>query len=431
MKTIIKGGTVINGYGTNEKADILVDNGKIKAIEKTIELNDALIIDANGKYVLPGFVDMHTHLRQPGFEEKETIKTGTHAAVAGGFTTVACMPNTNPVIDNEVVVEYIKSIAKRDGYSKVIPIGSMTKGMMGEEISEMAKLKDAGIVALSDDGHPIMNAGLMKRIMTYGSMYDLLMITHCEDKMLSGEGVMNNGLISTMIGLRGIPHEAEEVMVARNIILAKSTGARLHIAHVSTKDSVELIRRAKADGVNVTAEVTPHNLCLTEDIVDGFDTNTKAYPPLRTKEDVDALIDGLKDGTIDVIATDHAPHTKDDKKVPYEIAAFGISGIEIAFSVIYTYLVKNGLITLEDLVSFMSINPAKLLKTSYGIKVGNAADITVVDTNKEYTVNVDNFKSKGKNSPFNGKRLTGVVEYTLVDGKIIYKNNGKFEECNV
>jgi len=431
MKLVIKDGILIDGEGFNEKADILIENGKIKGIDKRISLNDAISIDAKGKHVFPGFIDMHTHLRQPGFEEKETIKTGTHAAVAGGYTTVACMPNTNPVIDNEVVVEYIKSIAEREGYCKVIPIGAMTKGMLGEEISEMAKLKDVGVVALSDDGFPIMNSGLMKRIMTYGSIYDLLMITHCEDKMLSGEGVMNNGIISTKIGLKGIPHEAEEVMLARNIILAKSTGARLHVAHVSTKDSVELIRRAKADGVNITAEVTPHNLCLTEDIVDGFDTNTKAYPPLRTREDVNALIEGLKDGTIDVIATDHAPHTKDDKKVPYEIAAFGISGIEIAFSVVYTYLVKNGLIAIDDLVKHMSTEPSKLLKLTHGFKIGNDADITVIDLAKEFTVDADNFKSKGKNSPFNGQKLYGMVEYTIVNGKIKFKNDGNYQISNV
>lgn len=431
MKIVIKNGIVIDGYGNIAKADVLVDCGIVKAIESQVNEDDGVIIDADGKYIMPGFVDMHTHLRQPGYEEKETIKTGTYAAVAGGYTTVACMPNTNPAIDSDVVVEYIKSIAKREGYAKVIPIGAMTKEMKGEEITDMAKLKDAGVTALSDDGFPIMNAGLMKRIMTYGKMYDLMMITHCEDKTLSGEGVMNNGLISTMIGLKGIPHEAEEVMVARNIILAKSTGARLHIAHVSTKGSVELIRRAKAGGVKITAEVTPHNLCLTEDIVDGFDTNTKAYPPLRTEEDIEALIEGLKDGTIDVIATDHAPHTKDDKKVPYNIAAFGISGLETAFSVINTYLVKTGIIGLNDLVKYISVNPSKLLNIPYGIKVGKAADITIVDIDKEYIVDADKFKSKGKNTPFNGDRLTGIVEYTLVDGKIKYKKDSQREKIEV
>ncbi|SNX52638.1 dihydroorotase [Thermoanaerobacterium sp. RBIITD] len=431
MKIVIKNGIVIDGYGNIAKADVLVDCGIVKAIESQVNEDDGVIIDADGKYIMPGFVDMHTHLRQPGYEEKETIKTGTYAAVAGGYTTVACMPNTNPAIDSDVVVEYIKSIAKREGYAKVIPIGAMTKEMKGEEITDMAKLKDAGVTALSDDGFPIMNAGLMKRIMTYGKMYDLMMITHCEDKTLSGEGVMNNGLISTMIGLKGIPHEAEEVMVARNIILAKSTGARLHIAHVSTKGSVELIRRAKAGGVKITAEVTPHNLCLTEDIVDGFDTNTKAYPPLRAEEDIEALIEGLKDGTIDVIATDHAPHTKDDKKVPYNIAAFGISGLETAFSVINTYLVKTGIIGLNDLVKYISVNPSKLLNIPYGIKVGKAADITIVDIDKEYIVDADKFKSKGKNTPFNGDRLTGIVEYTLVDGKIKYKKDSQREKIEV
>ena len=254
-------------------------------------------------------------------------------------------------------------------------------------------------------------------------MYDLLMITHCEDKSLSGEGVMNNGIVSTMIGLKGIPHEAEEVMVARNILLAKSTGVRLHIAHVSTKGSVELIKQAKSEGVRITAEVTPHNISLTEDMVDGFDTNTKAYPPLRTQENVVSLIEGLIDGTIDVIATDHAPHTKKDKKVPYTQAAFGISGIETAFSVVNTYLVKKGKITLEDLVNYMCTKPAEILSIPTGIKIGNPADITIVDADKEYIVDAEKFKSKGKNTPFNNKRLVGQIEYTIVDGKIMYKKD--------
>lgn len=431
MKIIIKNGIVIDGFGSEAVADILVDCGIVKAIENHIEIKDGVVIDAKGKYVLPGFVDMHTHLRQPGYEEKETIKTGTLAAVAGGYTTVACMPNTNPPIDNAVVVEYIKSIAEKEGSAKVLPIGAMTKGMKGEEITEMAKLKEAGVIALSDDGFPIMNAGLMKRIMVYGKMYDILMITHCEDKTLSGEGVMNNGIISTMIGLKGIPYEAEEVMLSRNIILAKSTGARLHVAHVSTKGAVKLIRQAKDEGVRITAEVTPHNLSLTDEAVDGYDTNTKAYPPLRTQEDIDTLIEGLNDGTIDAIATDHAPHTKDDKKVPYNQAAFGISALETAFSVINTYLVKTGKITMKDLVKYMSINPANILGVSSGIKIGSAADIVIVDAEREYIVDSNKFKSKGKNTPYNGMRLTGQVEYTIVDGKIIYKKDSIKEKIEV
>ncbi|WP_029688804.1 dihydroorotase [Thermoanaerobacter sp. A7A] len=431
MRMIIKNGTVIDGFGSEVKADILIDYGIIKAIDKNIEISDAVVIDATGKYVLPGFVDMHTHLRQPGFEEKETIKTGTEAAAAGGYTTVACMPNTNPPIDNEIVVEYVKSIAQREGVVKVLPIGAMTKGMKGEEITEMAKLKKAGVVALSDDGFPIMSTGLMKRIMTYGKMYDLLMITHCEDKTLSGEGVMNSGVISTMIGLKGIPREAEEVMLARNIILAKSTGVRIHIAHISTKESVELIREAKEKGVKITAEVTPHNLTLTDEAVYNYDTNTKAYPPLRTREDIEALIEGLKDGTIDAIATDHASHTKDDKKVPYDMAAFGISGLETAFSVINTFLVQTGKMNMKDLVNYMSINPANILGISSGIKVGKTADIVIVDPYEEYVVDKDKFKSKGKNTPFHGMKLKGVVEYTIVEGQIKYARDRKIEKIEV
>ncbi|KUK08155.1 MAG: Dihydroorotase [Caldanaerobacter subterraneus] len=431
MRIVIKNGIVIDGFGGEEKADIFINYGIIKGIDKNIDVSDAIVIDAEGKYVLPGFVDMHTHLRQPGFEEKETIKTGTESAAAGGFTTVACMPNTNPPIDSEVVVEYVKAVAQREGVVKVLPIGAMTKGMKGEEITEMAKLKKAGVVALSDDGFPIMSAGIMKRVMTYGKMYDLLMITHCEDKTLSGEGVMNSGIIATMLGLKGIPREAEEVMLARNIILAKATGAKLHIAHVSTKGSVELIRRAKEEGVSITAEVTPHHLTLTDEAVYNYDTNTKVFPPLRTREDVEALIEGLKDGTIDAIATDHAPHTKDDKKVPYDMAPFGISGLETAFSVINTFLVQTGIITMKALVNYMSMNPARILGISNGIRVGATADIVIVNPHEEYTVDKEKFKSKGKNTPYHGMKLKGVVEYTIVEGQIRYQKNKKFEKVEI
>lgn len=431
MRIVIKNGIVIDGFGGEEKADILINYGIIKGIDKNIDVSDAIVIDAEGKYVLPGFVDMHTHLRQPGFEEKETIRTGTESAAAGGFTTVACMPNTNPPIDSEVVVEYVKAVAQREGVVKVLPIGAMTKGMKGEEITEMAKLKKAGVVALSDDGFPIMSAGIMKRVMTYGKMYDLLMITHCEDKTLSGEGVMNSGIIATMLGLKGIPREAEEVMLARNIILAKATGAKLHIAHVSTKGSVELIRRAKEEGVSITAEVTPHHLTLTDEAVYNYDTNTKVFPPLRTREDVEALIEGLKDGTIDAIATDHAPHTKDDKKVPYDMAPFGISGLETAFSVINTFLVQTGIITMKALVNYMSMNPARILGISNGIRVGATADIVIVNPHEEYTVDKEKFKSKGKNTPYHGMKLKGVVEYTIVEGQIRYQKNKKFEKVEI
>jgi len=431
MRIVIKNGRVIDGFGGEECADILINYGIIKAIDKNIEIEDAVVIDAAGKYVLPGFVDMHTHLRQPGFEEKETIKTGTEAAAAGGYTTIACMPNTNPPIDSDIVALYVKTIAENEGVVKVLPIGAMTKGMKGEEITEMGKLKRVGVTALSDDGFPVMSAGIMKRVMTYGKMHDMLMITHCEDKTLSGEGVMNSGIISTMIGLKGIPDEAEEVMLARNIILAKSTGARLHIAHVSTKGSVELIKRAKEEGVNITAEVTPHNLTLTDEAVYNYDTNTKAYPPLRTREDVEALIEGLKEGIIDVIATDHAPHTKDDKKVPYDMAAFGISGLETAFSVVNTFLLQPGKITINDLVNYFSVNPAKILRISSGIKPGKTADITIVDLYKEYKVDKDKFISKGKNTPYNGITLKGAVEYTIVDGKIKYRGYSKNEKIEV
>lgn len=411
MLKLIKGGRVLDpAVGRDEIADVLVEDGKIKAIGERLSAEGAEVMDVKGCWVVPGLIDMHVHFRDPGFEAKEDIESGSMAAAAGGFTAVACMPNTNPVADNRAVVEYIRAKAARVGLVRVFPIGAITKGLAGEELAEIGDMKDAGIVAISDDGRPVCDAGVMRRAMQYAAMFDLPVISHCEDRGLSSNGVINEGRVSAVLGLAGIPASAEEVMVARDIILAKETGARLHIAHVSTRGSVELVRRAKEQGIKVTAEVAPHHFTLTEDAVMGFDTNAKVNPPLRTAEDVEALIEGLADGTIDVIATDHAPHTIEDKDVEFDQAAFGISGLETAVPLAITRLVRTGAITPLKLVEKMALNPAKILGLGLGtLKPGAQADITIIEPEAGLKVEVEKFKSRGKNSPFNGRWLFGRI----------------------
>lgn len=422
MKILFKAGRIVN-CDEERICDLLIEGDRITAIREEIEDKDALIFNAMGLLIMPGFVDMHCHLRDPGYEYKETIRTGTMAAAHGGFTTIACMPNTNPVVDNKVVLEYILSKAQKEGVVNVLPIGCITKGLKGEELSEIGELKENGAVALSDDGKSVMNAGLMRRALSYANMWNMPLISHCEDLSIAGDGVMNAGYMSTLLGLKGIPAEAEEVMVARDAILALHTGARLHVAHVSTRGSVDIIRWAKKSGARITAEVTPHHISLTDREVDGYNTDTKVNPPLRTEDDIKALVEGLKDGTIDCIATDHAPHGIQDKSSEYSRAAFGISGLETAFSVVNSYLVKKGYIDYKDVVRLMSTNPAKILGVDRGyIKEGAVADIVVIDPEKEYTVDKNKFYSRGKNTPFEGRVLKGVIKMTLVSGKVVYDN---------
>ncbi|MCX7843400.1 MAG: dihydroorotase [Clostridia bacterium] len=423
MKILIK-----NGYLVDPKAnrnglyDIIIDEGKVWEIGNNLEVSGGDIIDASGKYVLPGFVDAHCHLRDPGFEYKEDIESGTRSAAAGGFTSIACMPNTNPPADNEAVIKYILNKAKHEGVINVFPIGAISKGLKGEELSEIGELKFAGAVAISDDGRPVKSASLMKKAMLYASMFDITVISHCEDLELADEGVMNEGYYSTVMGLKGIPAAAEEVMVSRELILSEYTGTPVHIAHVSTELSVELIRNAKKRGVNVTAETCPHYFSLTDEACDGFNTLAKVNPPLRTKKDAAAIIEGLRDGTIDIIATDHAPHHLDEKNVEFNIAANGIVGFETALPLAVTYLVKPGHLTMEQLVHKLCVNPSKILGLSKGsIEVGQAADITIIDVNEVNTVNVAKFKSKSKNSPYDGFKLTGAVYYTIVNGKVVVR----------
>lgn len=423
MKLLIKNGHMVDAKtGRNGVFDILVEDGRIAEIGRAIEAQNCDVIDASGKYVLPGLVDMHCHLREPGFEYKEDIESGTRSAAAGGFTSIACMPNTNPVADNESVVKYILNKARQDGVVNVFPIGAVSKGQKGEELAEIGELKFAGAVAVSDDGKPVKSSSLMKKALQYASMFDITVISHCEDTDLAEEGVMNEGIQSTLSGLKGIPSAAEEIMVARDLILSEYLKVPVHIAHVSTALSVQLIRDAKKRGVKVTCETCPHYFTLTEAACKGFDTLAKVNPPLRTEADVKAVLEGLRDGTIDVIATDHAPHHPDEKNVEFNLAANGLVGFETALPLAVTYLVKPGLLSMEKLVEKLCVNPSRILGLNKGVlEVGRAADITITDINEEFTVDVDSFSSKGKNSPFDGFRLFGTVWYTIVEGRMVVR----------
>ncbi|MGA1844371.1 MAG: dihydroorotase [bacterium] len=425
MKGILfSGGRAIDPvHGVDAVMDILVQGERITSVERNITPPEgAEVIDCSGLIICPGLVDMHTHLREPGREDKETIRTGIAAAAAGGFTAIACMPNTTPVNDNASVTEYILGKAQECNSVRVLPVGSISKGLKGEALADIGELKDAGAVALSDDGRPVRNADLMRRALEYAGMFDVLIISHCEDLDMAGDGVMNEGRVSTRLGLPGIPAEAEEIMVAREICLARLTGRPVHIAHVSTAGSVRLIRLAKQEGIPITAEVTPHHLCLTEEAVTGFDTNTKVNPPLRTKADQEALIEGLKDGTIDVIASDHAPHTLAEKEMEYIYAPFGIIGMETALPLILTNLFHQGFLDLARIVFAMSINPAGILHLDRGgLIAGSHADLTIIDLEREWVVDVRSFRSKARNSPFHGRHLKGCPVMTVCSGRIIFR----------
>ena len=420
----IKGGTVIDGRGrVLPGTDVYVEDGCIVKIGGDMDAGE--IIDAGGQYVLPGLIDMHCHLREPGYEYKEDIESGTRAAAAGGFTSVACMPNTDPTLDSAASIRYVRERAAAAGQVRVYPIGAVTMGQQGQTLTQMHELKGAGAVALSDDGHPVTNAGIMRRAMEYASHTGLLIISHCEEKSLVSGGQMHEGYMSTVLGLRGIPAAAEETMVAREILLAEELGVRVHIAHVSTRGSIELIRHAKERGVAVTCETCPHYFSADHTWVEGYDARTKVNPPLRTDEDVEAVKEGLSDGTIDAIATDHAPHHRDEKEIEYELAANGISGFETAFALGVTHLVHPGVLSLEQLVEKMAADPAQILGLDAGyLKEGGPADLIIADIGAEWTVDADAFYSKGKNSPFDGKTLTGRVLRTMVGGRIVYTLEG-------
>lgn len=424
MSLLIKGGQVVDPFNKRRgRFDVLILNGKIGDVAEDIPTSSAEeVIDANGKLVLPGLVDIHVHLREPGREDEETIESGTRSAARGGFTSIACMPNTTPPLDSGPLIEFVRARALKEGSINVFPIGCVTKGREGLELTEMGELWRAGAVAFSDDGNSIMKADVMRRALEYSKAFDAPIIVHEEDRDLAMGGAMNEGYTSTRLGLKGIPKAAEEVMVARDIILAGMTGGRLHVAHVTTAGSVEMIRAAKERGLRVTAEVTPHHLVLTDEVVDGFDTNTKVSPPLRTAEDIEALIAGLKDGTIDAIATDHAPHSREEKEVEYDLAPPGMIGLETALPLIMTYLVGKGRLSIEEAVTRMTIGPAQVLNLDKGtLTIGADADITIVDVEREFTVDVKDFASKSKNSPFDGWRLKGLPVMTILSGRVIYK----------
>ena len=421
MSLLIKGGRVLDpANGVDAVEDLLIQDGKIARLGKGLEAPDGTpVIAAAGKVVCPGFIDIHAHLREPGYEYKETVATGTKAAAAGGFTAVACMANTNPVNDNRSVTDYILAKARSEGFVRVYPIGAVTRGLEGKELAELAELAEAGCVAYSDDGHPIMNSALLRRAMEYTLPFGLPIISHAEDAHLVQGGVMNEGVVSTELGLGGRPATAEEVMVARDCCLAELTGAHVHIAHLSTAGAVRLVKEAKARGIRVTAEVTPHHLLLTEEAVRGYDPNTKMNPPLRTKRDQEALLEALADGTIDCIATDHAPHALSEKEGDFDGAAAGIVGLETAVSVLLDRLVRPGLLDLKTLIARLTAGPARVLNLPGGsLAPGIEADVTILDLERELTIDPSGFHSKSRNTPFGGWCVTGMPWMTLIGGRV-------------
>ncbi len=426
---LIYGGRIIDpSQGIDETGSLLITDGKISRLgkrEMPLPQPGYDVLNAQGLIICPGFIDLHCHLRQPGFEEKETIATGTQAAARGGFATICCMPNTNPPLDNQATIDYVKSVATTEGIVRVLPIGSISRGRKGKELADMGELASAGVIAFSDDGAPAADSCLMRQALDYSLALGLPIIDHCEDMALSEGGVMNEGIISTKLGLRGIPNAAEDIIVARDLALAQLTGGWLHIAHTSTEGSVDLIRQAKDKGIKVTAEATPHHLTLTEEKVIGYDANAKVNPPLRTKRDIQALIQGLIDNTIDIIATDHAPHTEADKACEFALAPFGISGFETALGSLMS-LVHDGQLALVTLIAKLTCEPAKIIGNKYGklgtLAIGASADVTIFDSDMAWVVDTKAFASKGKNTPLAGSVLKGKVMATISQGKLVYKD---------
>ena len=427
---LVKGGRIIDpGQNIDYRGNLLISEGMISSLtsqDSGTPAPDCEVLNAKGMVVCPGFIDFHCHLRQPGFEEKETIASGSRAAAKGGFTTICCMPNTNPPLDSRATIDYVKTIAASEGIVRIIPIGCISRGRKGEELADMKELAQAGVVAFSDDGNTIMDSHLMHRTMEHSLALGLPISDHCEDTTISSGGQVNEGIIATRLGLPGVSVAAEENIVARDLTLAHLTGARIHIAHTSTEGSVELIRWAKDKGISVTAEVTPHHLTLTEENVLNYGTMAKVNPPLRTEGDINALIRGLNEGVIDIIATDHAPHTDKDKQQEFALAPFGISGFETALTSLMG-LVHNGQIELKMLIAKLTSEPAKIIGDRFGklgtLEVGSSADVTIFDPDLEWTVDTREFVSKGKNTPLNGKKLKGKVMATIYQGKILYKDD--------
>ena len=426
MKLLISNGHLVDPAAPeNTGMNLLVENGRVSAWVRPGEAQPEVdeTFDASGLLVAPGFIDMHVHLREPGQEHKETISTGCAAAVAGGFTSVCPMPNTSPVNDNAAITRYMIEQGERASLANVFPIGAITKSSDGSELAEMGEMKAAGAVAVSDDGRPVPNAGIMRRAMQYAKDFDLPVIDHCEDRSLSAGGVMHEGRISLLLGLKGMPALAEEIDVVRDLLIAKETGAHIHIAHVSTKGAIEAVRRAKNEGISVTCEVAPHHFTLTDRSVEGYDTNTKMAPPLRSEQHLEAVIEAIKDRTIDAIASDHAPHHADEKALEYDKAPFGIIGLETSIGLAMTELVYKGIISLERLVELYSANPAKILRLDGrgSLKAGSVADITILDPDRQWTYINSESRSKSRNSPFDGREFRGTAVATIVGGRFVFK----------
>ncbi|MFA6355925.1 MAG: dihydroorotase [Candidatus Omnitrophota bacterium] len=428
MDILLKGGRIADpANGIDAESDLLIKDGKIAQAGKNIKAAGAKQVDCKGKIVLPGLIDVHTHFRQPGREDEETFITGSRAALKGGFTSVLCMANTSPVIDNKGVVEYVYAEAAKAGLINIYTAAAVTKNLDGKELTEIGQIAAAGAKALSDDGKPVMNAEILRRAMEYAKMFSLPVISHCEDVNLSRNGVMNEGALSTRMGLKGIPRASETVMVIRDIEIAQLAGARLHIAHVSAKESVEAVRQAKKRKIKVTCETCPHYFTLTEESVLGYNTSAKVNPPLRTREDVEAVKKGLSDGTIDIIATDHAPHSGEEKDVEFDFAASGMIGLEFAASLVNSELVMRKVLDWKGVAEKMSMNPAALLglKNKGSLSAGADADVTVFDPARDWTVESGRIESKSKNTPLVGRKMVGSAALTIVGGKIRYEN-GKF-----
>jgi dihydroorotase len=430
MKTLLKNGRVIDPVnGRDGGFDVLIDGGRIVRVGRDLPVDGAAVLEIPGGLVVcPGLIDMHVHLREPGQEHKETVATGTAAAVAGGFTAVACMPNTSPVNDNAGVTEYILKKAAEANLARVYPIGAVSRGQNGEQLADIAELKQAGCVAVTDDGRPVSTALLMRRALEYTRMFDLPVIEHCEEQTLKGDGVAHEGFHASALGLRGIPGEAESIMALRDIALAELTGGAIHIAHMSARQTLDAVRWGKGRGARVTCEVTPHHFVLTDEMLGApvpYDTHTKMNPPLREAADRDAMLAGLADGSIDVIATDHAPHHYDEKRVEFDRAPFGITGLETAVSLCFDRLVHAGVIGLPRLIELLSINPARVLRVPGGsLSEGAPADISILAPDMAVTVSAAAMRSKSKNTPFDGWQLRGGVAATIVGGRPVYINDG-------